>query len=128
LKRILVADDSSFVRSSLADTLSERGFGVHLVKTRTELKKCLIPETYEFVIINLDIEINEKEDLLRSIRLTDINLPVAVINDDGALEIKIAPGLFSEPIAIIEAILNRNKKFRQLKIKRQRGQSLVISY
>jgi len=128
LKRILVADDSSFVRSSLADTLSERGFGAHLVKTQTELKKCLIPETYEFVIINLDIEINEKEDLLRTVMLKDINLPVAFISEDGSLEIRIAPGLFSEPVAIIEAILNRNKKFRQLKIKRQRGQSLVVSY
>jgi len=129
LSSVLLADDSCFVRNSMEDILTERGFKVKTVQTETEVIRRLSVEKFDMLVLCLDISECERNELLKTAKLMANNIPVAVISCTGALEISLTAASAEDIVFTVGAVLSRKEQnFRKLKVRRSRGRNIVISY
>jgi len=129
LSSVLLADDSCFVRSSMEDILTERGFKVKTVQTATEVIRRLSVEKFDMLVICLDISEYERNELLKTARLMVNNIPAAVVSCTGAVDISMIAGSAEEVALTIGAVMTRNgQNIKKLKVRRSYGRNIVISY
>jgi two-component system nitrogen regulation response regulator NtrX len=83
---ILVVDDESGVRSSLAGILGDEGYRVSAVGSGEEALAALGARRFDLVLLDVWLPGADGLEVLGRIRETDAELPVLVISGHGTIE------------------------------------------
>ncbi|MBI5363455.1 MAG: sigma-54-dependent Fis family transcriptional regulator, partial [Planctomycetes bacterium] len=82
---VLIVDDETFVRESLAEVLRHAGLSVHAAKSVDEATRLLATENVEVVISDLRMPKKDGMALLRDARRAGIPIPIVMITGVGTL-------------------------------------------
>ena len=85
-ERILVVDDESGVRASLAGILGDEGYAVDAVETGEAALVALESHRYDLAILDVWLPGADGLEVLGRLRETDAELPVLVISGHGTIE------------------------------------------
>ncbi len=83
--RVLVVDDEDYVRDSLGEILSSRGYDVHLVRGAAEALEHLSASPVDVVLTDLRMPEVAGLQLIRSLRADFPHLPVVVLTGYGTI-------------------------------------------
>ena len=117
--RILVSEDDAPLAAFLHQRLQEEQFAVQLVSDGRQAEKMASDESYDLVVLDLNLSATEGLDVLREIRAKKPDLPVLIVTaaslveerirglDAGADDCVAKPFAFAELAARIRAVLRR---------------------
>jgi two-component system copper resistance phosphate regulon response regulator CusR len=120
--RILVAEDDAPLAEFLHQRLQQEQFSVHMVSDGGEAQRLASDQTYDFVILDLNLPAEGGLDVLRNIRAKKRDLPVLMATtanlaedrvrllDAGADDSLAKPFAFAELAARIRAVLRRGSR------------------
>jgi DNA-binding response OmpR family regulator len=120
--RILVAQDDGSLAESLRQRLAQEKFTVQVVANGTEAQRLASDQSFDLVILDLNVSETEGLDVLRNIRLNKPDLPVLIVAatslveervrglDAGADDYIPKPFAFDELAARIRAVLRRRNR------------------
>jgi len=120
--RILVAEDDAPLAEFLHQRLEQEQFSVHLVSTGAEAQQKAFDESYDLVLLDLNLPETAGLDVLRLIRSKRPDLPVMIVTganqveervsglDAGAEDCVAKPFAFAELAARIRAVLRRGAR------------------
>jgi len=120
--RILVAEDDVPLAEFLRERLREEQFSVELVSDGREAEELASNESYDLVLLDLNLPGTDGLDILRGIRSKKPDLPVLVVTGSNLLEERIRgldagaddyigkPFAFAELAARIRAVLRRGNR------------------
>jgi len=83
---ILVVDDDPDIRQLLQDRLHAKGYSVRSVVDGVRALEAVRAETFEGMILDIDIPSMDGMEVLRQIRKWDQQLPIVMITASGAKE------------------------------------------
>jgi two-component system, OmpR family, copper resistance phosphate regulon response regulator CusR len=121
--RILVAEDDAPLAGAFREELSREQFAVQTVSDGREAQRLAEDQSYDAVILDLDLAGVSSLELLRNIRSRKPDLPVLVTGsslveervrglDAGADDYVLKPFAFAELAARIRAVLRRGNRAR----------------
>lgn len=84
--RLLLVDDSEFVRRAYRDGLSRRGFDLDLASSAEEGLARAQAEMYDVILSDVHMEGMTGIDFLRSIRELNLDVPVVLLTGDPTVE------------------------------------------
>ncbi|MEO8035941.1 MAG: response regulator, partial [Acidobacteriota bacterium] len=123
--RILIVDDEEVLRDVLEVVLRREGFDVVLASSGEEALNLLDREEVDLIILDIMLPGISGIDTLRSIRISNPNLPVIVITAfssiDGAIE-AMKHGAFHyipKPFKNEEVVLTVNKALEQRRLSKE---------
>jgi DNA-binding response OmpR family regulator len=120
--RILVAEDDPPLAEFLHQRLEQEQFSVQVVSSAAEAEKLASDQSYDLVILDLNLPDGGRLDVLRGIRSKRPDLPVVIVTgasmveecvrglDAGADDYVAKPFVFAELAARIRAVLRRGKR------------------
>jgi DNA-binding response OmpR family regulator len=120
--RILVAEDDASLAEFLHQRLQEEQFAVQVVSDGREAEKMASDQSYDLVILDLNLPGTGGLDVLREIRAKKSDLPVLIVTaasmveervrglDAGADDCLAKPFAFAELAARIRAVLRRGNR------------------
>jgi len=120
--RILVAEDDPPLAEFLHQRLEQEQFSVQVVSSGTEAEKLASDQSYDLVILDLNLPDGGRLDVLRGIRSKRADLPVVIVTaasmveecvrglDAGADDYVAKPFVFAELAARIRAVLRRGTR------------------
>ncbi len=120
--RILVAEDDASLAEFLHQRLQQEQFSVHMVADGGEAQRLASDQSYDFVILDLNLPAEGGLDVLRNIRAKKPDLPVLMVTaanlvedrvrllDAGADDSLGKPFAFAELAARIRAVLRRGNR------------------
>jgi DNA-binding response OmpR family regulator len=120
--RILVAEDDPPLAEFLHQRLEQEQFSVQVVSSGTEAEKLASDQSYDLVILDLNLPDGGRLDVLRGIRSKRPDLPVVIVTaasmveecvrglDAGADDYVAKPFVFAELAARIRAVLRRGTR------------------
>lgn len=120
--RILVAEDDAALADFLSQRLEQEQFAVRVVGDGTAAQRHAAEQTYDLLILDLNLPGTAGLDVLRSIRSKKPELPVLVVTgaaqveervrslDAGADDFIVKPFAFAELAARIRAVLRRGNR------------------
>lgn len=120
--RILVAEDDAPLADLLRQRLVQEHFAVQLASNGNDAQRLAIDQTFDLVILDLNLPGTGGLDVLRSIRCSKPDLPVVVVTgssvveervkglDAGADDYLAKPFAFAELAARIRAVLRRGNR------------------
>jgi len=120
--RILVAEDDAPLAEFLRQRLQQEQFAVKVVSSGAEAKQLASGQTYDLVLLDLNLQGAQGLDVLRGIRAKRPDLPVVIVTgasmveervrglDAGADDYVAKPFAFAELAARIRAVLRRGTR------------------
>ena len=120
--RILVAEDDAPLADFLRQRLAQEQFAVQVTSNGTEAQRLAANQSFDFVLLDLDLPGAKGLDVLRSIRSQKPDLPVMIVTgssqveervrglDAGADDYIAKPFAFAELAARIRAIMRRGSR------------------
>jgi two-component system, OmpR family, copper resistance phosphate regulon response regulator CusR len=120
--RILVAEDDGPLAGFLRQRLEEEQFAVQVASDEREAEKMASDQSYDLVILDLNLPGTGGLDVLREIRAKKPDLPVLIVTDANLVEERIRgldagaddciarPFVFAELAARIRAVLRRGNR------------------
>lgn len=120
--RILVAEDDVPLAEFLEQRLQQEQFAVHIASRRVEAQQLALEQSFDLVLLDLNIDGATGLDALRAIRARKPDLPVMLLTSNGVLEERIRgldagaddylskPFAFAELAARIRALLRRGSR------------------
>ncbi len=120
--RILVAEDDAPLAEFLHQRLQQEQFAVHVVSSGAEAEQLASDQTYDLVLLDLNLSGAGGLDVLRGIRSKRPDLPVVIVAganmveervrglDAGADDYVAKPFAFAELAARIRAVLRRGSR------------------
>ena len=122
--RILVAEDDVPLADAFREQLSREQFAVQTVAEGSEAERLAVNQSYDLVILDLDLPGSGGLEMLRNIRSSKPDLPVLIVTgsslveervrglDAGADDYVAKPFAFAELAARIRAVLRRGGRPR----------------
>jgi len=120
--RILVAEDDAPLADFLCQRLAQEQFAVQLASNGNDAQRLAVDQTFDLVILDLNLPGIAGLDVLRSIRSSKPDLPVVVVTASALVEEKVRgldagaddylakPFVFAELSARIRAVLRRGNR------------------
>jgi DNA-binding response OmpR family regulator len=120
--RILVAEDDAPLAEFLHQRLVQEQFSVQVVSSGPEAQQLVSDQSYDLVLLDLNLPGGEGLDVLRGIRSKRPDLPVVIVTgtnmveervrglDAGADDYVAKPFAFAELAARIRAVLRRGTR------------------
>ncbi len=127
--RILVVEDEQKVAGALRDGLAAEGFDVTVASTGEEGFFLASSQTFEVVLLDLNLPGRDGLTILRALRERGITVPVLALTardsvearveglDAGADDYLVKPFAFAEVLARIRALLRRGRPDQVLRLK-----------
>src|SRR5579863_9426569 len=120
--RILVAEDDAPLADFLRQRLVQEQFAVQLASTGNDAQRLAVDQSFDLVLLDLNLPGTGGLDVLRSIRSSKPDLPVVVVTgssmveervkglDAGADDYVAKPFAYAELAARIRAVLRRGNR------------------
>ena len=124
-ERVLIVDDSDGIRETLRGILEDEGYRVGSAPTAAEGRSALERETYDLVLLDLQLPDQDGLELLEELQQAHVELPVIVISGHGNIDSAVkatrlgAYDFLEKPLALERVVLTIQNSLEKVRMRRR---------
>ncbi len=124
-ERVLIVDDSDGIQQTLAGILADEGYRVGSARTAAEGHSALEQETYDLVLLDLQLPDRDGLELLEELQQAHAELPVIVISGHGNIDSAVsatrlgAYDFLEKPLALERVLLTIQNSLEKVRMRRR---------